>query len=581
MKTKNFSVFKKDPSVMRQKVPKLVRFNRQRMLRNHQGNLSKFNKNVINSIIYNEKEHIVAEFKDYLIYDDFSEFLKRFYRLNESIQRLPKITEFYENYSKIFPNYTNVPEAKYMYKNIKRKQKVIDNNQAQKQSDSLQEEDGEFRVLNTEAYESIMNQTQKQNESKMSKMDETAQSLEGIIDAIGKAEKILVVANEQNRISSKASQLNKESTPTNYNIATSSGGGNKKNPYNFHLDLKGINSKNLNENFQKTQDKNTATSSNPNTASTGNKLIINQIDEIQKLQLKVSAGLIHSERNPKKETIDVEAIDCKRKLNAKTPKGEIGEVYSNNYPSKGLAGIDKTKEYHNYVQNTKSARNSKNFEFTDMLRQENFKINQKNLKEKPNQNKDKIIYEEEASQLQNNKEDVKPYHKSTISMPKLPSSTIYNNYNIINNYQNIIVPDSILGKSSKNSSNKNTIDYDKKSTTNNTNIKPDGTKYIKNFSKDLEKIKQNVKKILNDYNYGGSTTARSKEKPSSIMDSAKGKKSDRMISDRNYPLSARNEKDLEIAQIKQLLQMNQAGIDNEVDNERIKFTTKKLISEVN
>lgn len=29
--------------------------------------------------MYNEPRHIVTVFKDYLIYDDFSEYLKRFY----------------------------------------------------------------------------------------------------------------------------------------------------------------------------------------------------------------------------------------------------------------------------------------------------------------------------------------------------------------------------------------------------------------------------------------------------------------------------------------------------------------------
>ena len=30
--------------------------------------------------MYNEPRHIVTVFKDYLIYDDFSEYLKRFYQ---------------------------------------------------------------------------------------------------------------------------------------------------------------------------------------------------------------------------------------------------------------------------------------------------------------------------------------------------------------------------------------------------------------------------------------------------------------------------------------------------------------------
>jgi hypothetical protein len=57
-------------------------------------------------------------FKDYLIFDDVSEFLKRFYTNIEAVERMPRIIEFYEKYSKVFPNYVNLPENKYMFKNI-------------------------------------------------------------------------------------------------------------------------------------------------------------------------------------------------------------------------------------------------------------------------------------------------------------------------------------------------------------------------------------------------------------------------------------------------------------------------------
>lgn len=80
-----------------------------------------YNVKIINDIIYNEPTHMVAVFKDYLIYDDLSEFLKRTYEGQEAISRLPKIWEFYEKYSKVFPNYVNLPENKFMYKNIERK----------------------------------------------------------------------------------------------------------------------------------------------------------------------------------------------------------------------------------------------------------------------------------------------------------------------------------------------------------------------------------------------------------------------------------------------------------------------------
>lgn len=80
-----------------------------------------YNVKIINDIIYNEPTHVVSVFKDYLIYDDVSEFLKRPYTYNEVKARLPKIFDFYEKYSKVFPNFVTLPENKYMFKNIERK----------------------------------------------------------------------------------------------------------------------------------------------------------------------------------------------------------------------------------------------------------------------------------------------------------------------------------------------------------------------------------------------------------------------------------------------------------------------------
>lgn len=77
-----------------------------------------YNSKIVTDIIYNENTHIVSVFKDYLIFDDVSEFLKRSYTTSESNQRLPKVFEFYEKYSKVFPNYIAIPESKFMFKNI-------------------------------------------------------------------------------------------------------------------------------------------------------------------------------------------------------------------------------------------------------------------------------------------------------------------------------------------------------------------------------------------------------------------------------------------------------------------------------
>lgn len=88
-----------------------------------------YNVKVVNDIIYNDNTHLVSVFKDYLIFDDISEFLKRYYKKSEIQTRLVKIYNFYDKYSKVFPNYITLEENKYMFKNIERKQIAIDERQ--------------------------------------------------------------------------------------------------------------------------------------------------------------------------------------------------------------------------------------------------------------------------------------------------------------------------------------------------------------------------------------------------------------------------------------------------------------------
>ena len=89
---------------------------------------NKFSYNIIciNHIIYNEPCQIVSNFKDYLVYDDNGEFITKFYFINDSVIRLNKILFLYDKYSKIFPNYLKLKEREYMYRNIRKKQKMVD-----------------------------------------------------------------------------------------------------------------------------------------------------------------------------------------------------------------------------------------------------------------------------------------------------------------------------------------------------------------------------------------------------------------------------------------------------------------------
>ena len=119
----------------------------------------------INNLMFNERCRIVARFKDFLILDDMTEFLRRFYKKKELKKRLVTIFNFYESYSKIFPNYMILPESEYLYRNIRRKQKMIDafnqiKQEEEENRNSLKKElnnkeKGEMIVFNKSIQESI------------------------------------------------------------------------------------------------------------------------------------------------------------------------------------------------------------------------------------------------------------------------------------------------------------------------------------------------------------------------------------------------------------------------------------------
>ena len=125
---------------------------------------NEYNSIVVNHIIHNDPGHIVAEFKDFLIAGDINEFLMKSYKKNEINFLLPKIFEYYTNSSVIFPNYVILPESKYIYKNIQKKQKVIDAIQDQEEKDEgikkgLIKEEEKENVFTTQIVDSILNQT--------------------------------------------------------------------------------------------------------------------------------------------------------------------------------------------------------------------------------------------------------------------------------------------------------------------------------------------------------------------------------------------------------------------------------------
>jgi hypothetical protein len=127
-----------------------------------------YNSRMIEDILNNESTHLVAELKDYLIMGDITEFLQKSYNIKECKKYLPKIYDYYNSCSVIFPNYVNLHESKYIYKNIRKKQKVIDNQQEQEEKQEKIKK-GNIKLENnedfftTKIFNSILDQTNTSN----------------------------------------------------------------------------------------------------------------------------------------------------------------------------------------------------------------------------------------------------------------------------------------------------------------------------------------------------------------------------------------------------------------------------------
>ena len=84
--------------------------------------LTQYNIKVINDILIQQNKHIVCLFKNYLLWDDPSEYLKRYYFIYESQFRLRPISSYYSTYTYFSPVYfCNLEIIKILLKNVKRK----------------------------------------------------------------------------------------------------------------------------------------------------------------------------------------------------------------------------------------------------------------------------------------------------------------------------------------------------------------------------------------------------------------------------------------------------------------------------
>ena len=74
-------------------------------LRQYNYSNKKYNITKSNEIIFAKNKRIVSIFKDNLLWNETSDFLKQFYNISESRNLIPNISEYYEYFTLLFPEY--------------------------------------------------------------------------------------------------------------------------------------------------------------------------------------------------------------------------------------------------------------------------------------------------------------------------------------------------------------------------------------------------------------------------------------------------------------------------------------------
>ena len=295
-------------------------------------------KKIITDILDNEYSHIVAVFKEYLIFGDYSEFLQDYFKLKEIYKFLPLISEYYHSSTVIFPNYVNLEEKKYIYNNIQKKQKIINFQQQQeeeeqkkrnknkskrknKNKDINADEDNYFSdstsksdVITTHALNSILNQTNTSNNRQLfgitnKNNNNNSQDLLDFIKKIGNIEQKINIKNKNLKKRSKhiiaihkgKNSLKKENNKSNNTNTwnTISTKNNTKGKEKSNLDARSFSDKNIKKKY------------NLSSINLNNNNNINKYFLLKLGQIKERNGIKTTKNNMSKFS----SLNCSEKIN--------------------------------------------------------------------------------------------------------------------------------------------------------------------------------------------------------------------------------------------------------------------------
>ena len=488
-----------------------------------------YDKMIITNILYNEKIHIVSCFKEILIYDDPGEFLKRFYRLNECFYKVKSCCEFYEKNSKIFPNYVPLPESKYIFKNIKKKQKMLDNINEDNNNDKNEDKDdlSYHKIFTNSIMDSILFD---KNNNSITSQDN---SIKKILQNISK--------NEHSKDNNFSDSLDKNKFIENYkNIEYNIGKGKTSNIGRHHykkfikdfqiekpLSKKKINKNEINNKKNQSQNNNNNSNSKTNIIkSTKTKKYIPKINiqnMIKGLNIRIPNSNLTKEKNKTKGKDILTERNVKTKTNNAIQKVTISKTKKKQYLTiKNNIRTQKINKKEAKSMPKLSTSLNKNIGINKItsLHKQIFSAANKKVKKYPNNNNNNnnnIINNNNNNNINNNNNNIK---SSSLKFTNIKLQKPTNNFNIeiqfhntnvtTNNYITKHIPSlqislntnfkntSTLSKSKSKSKSKSNSKSKSKSPNSTSNSLNRNFKYntINSFNKNYKYFNNNIRALI-------------------------------------------------------------------------------------
>ena len=468
-----------------------------------------YNRNLITKIIFQDEFKLLSQYKEMLLYTDPQEFLKRFYQLGECKSKIKRYCIFYEKNSKIFPNYVPLPEAKYLFKNIKKKQKMLDN---------LNEDDDKKNNSNSKIKDiifspSIINSIMSENSSNSLKGDK---SLLKIIDTICLNENEIFLKDYES-ISSNKDYSNEYINLNNFQIDYSyKKSPSKKNNFNdeekYHKLLKDYKTEGkINNKVNKKNNKNDKKKNSKDkikqklNIKKNNQQVNNNINKIMK---KLNFGNVVKDINLIK--IANKLVKEKSKSKSKSKSKEI--LTERIHKTKTNSIINESKRLKSVIENYSSKQKSfgiqtkQESQSAPKTQHKNNINNQINKKISPNKqnlsgNKNKYpknVYNIKSSLKFTNIKLQKPINQNIIHFSNNYNPKVNNNYNLLLKHipslhisiNNNVKSNSTLSKSKSKSHSKS------KSPSNGSLNKNIRQNTIRNFKKNIQNLNNNLKALI-------------------------------------------------------------------------------------